>query len=212
MPHRTSSRRLAPLAAIALAALALPAAASAKGAQTVQCKGTDASCTATVSLAGGASNKKLTIDLPGTSQKLVHARATPAYVNGAFALSGGRYSLGGSVYTVTLNAVESIPKGAKLLLEFATPDASLNCGGIDTGVAYLTTTNTGDAPARDFGCPQAAGAAIQWLKQFNAFKPTTKVKAKGIAYTCRVVPRVPQNIACASRVGTLVRFAAPTGH
>jgi hypothetical protein len=203
--------RLAPLAVLAAGALALPGAAGAAGSARAVCRGTDQSCTATFSLAGGASNKTLTVQLSGTNLKLVHASATPAFVHGAYSLGRGRYSLGGSVYTTTLNAVQSIPKGAKLTLEFASPQRSLNCGGILTGVGYLTITKTGNGPRNAFGCPQAAAVGQTWALRFRDFESVERFSVNDIAYSCRVVARVPQNMACTGG-GAVVRFSGPTGH
>lgn len=107
------------LAAGALAAIAAPG-ASAKTVS-LKCRGGSSSCSVTIGLAGGASNKKLRISLSDTNLKLVGRSVKPKEVNGAYSLSKGSYSLGGSVYNVTLNAVQSIPKGATLTLRFAVP-------------------------------------------------------------------------------------------
>lgn len=116
-----SSRRLAVavLAAGALAATAAPG-ASAKTVS-LKCRGGSSSCSVTIGLAGGASNKKLRISLSDTDLKLVGRSVKPREVKGAYSLSKGSYSLGGSVYNVTLNAVQSIPKDATLTLKFAVP-------------------------------------------------------------------------------------------
>ena len=53
--------------------------------------------------------------------KLKRVAARPASIRGAYELTGGRYTLGGSLYTVTLNAVQSTPKGATLTLTFVAP-------------------------------------------------------------------------------------------
>jgi hypothetical protein len=87
----------------------------------IVCRGGGNSCSAVVSVAGGASNRKLRIALSDTDLKLVGVLAKPTSIRGAYILSRGSYSLGGSVYTVTLNAVQSIPKGATLTLRFAVP-------------------------------------------------------------------------------------------
>ncbi len=116
-----ASRRLAVamLAAGALTAIAAPG-ASAKTVS-LKCRGGGGSCSVTIGLAGGASNKKLRISLSDTDLKLVGRSVKPKEVKGAYSLSKGSYSLGGSVYNVTLNAVQSIPKGATLTLRFAVP-------------------------------------------------------------------------------------------
>jgi hypothetical protein len=92
-----------------------------KRVQSIRCRGGSSSCTAVVGLAGGASNKKLRITLSDSDLKLVGVLAKPSYIRGAFELSRGSYSLGGSLYTVTLNAVQAIPRGATLTLRFAVP-------------------------------------------------------------------------------------------
>jgi hypothetical protein len=112
------------LAAVVLAAgllAAIPAPGASAKTVTIKCRGGSSSCSATIGLAGGASNKKLRIELTDTNLKLVGRSVKPKEVKGAYSLSKGSYSLGGSVYNVTLNAVQSIPKGATLTLKFAVP-------------------------------------------------------------------------------------------
>jgi hypothetical protein len=106
---------------IASASASGPAAAAAGKTRQIKCRGGSNSCKAVVSLAGGASRVKLVIALSDTNLKLKSVVAKPKSVKGAYELSGGKYSLGGSVYTVTLNAVQSIPKGSTLTLTFAAP-------------------------------------------------------------------------------------------
>jgi hypothetical protein len=128
---RHRGRRLARSLALSLVVLASVAATSAGALSaqsagktvTVACHGSS-SCSAVVSLAGGASNKKLRIALSDTNLKLVARVVKPSSVRGAYSLAHGSYSLGGSLYTVTLNAVQSIPKGATLTLKFAEPTQS----------------------------------------------------------------------------------------
>jgi hypothetical protein len=127
-----SSRLLGATAALCLllaglassSALASPTGSSAR-ARSIVCRGGGNSCTAVVSLAGGASNVKLRIALSDTDLKLVGRSVKPGSVRGAYSLSRGSYSLGGSLYTVTLNAVQSIPKGSTLTLKFAAPTQSM---------------------------------------------------------------------------------------
>lgn len=116
-----SAARTAAACAVAVAILAFGAsAASAKQkVRSIACKGGSSSCVATVGLAGGASNVKLRIALTDTNLKLVSVTAKPKEIKGAYSLSKGSYSLGGSVYTTTLNAVQSIRKGSTLTLKFA---------------------------------------------------------------------------------------------
>lgn len=114
-----STARIAALCAIALLAFGAGAASAKQKVRSIDCKGGSSSCVATVSLAGGASNVKLKIALTDTNLKLVSVTAKPKEVKGAYSLSKGSYSLGGSVYTTTLNAVQSIRKGSTLTLKFA---------------------------------------------------------------------------------------------
>jgi len=89
------------------------------GGQTVKCIGNAYFCGATVSLAGGASNKIVTINLTDTNFALVGIRVTPATSRGAFSIPRARFRLGGSQYRFRLNAVKSNPKNAKIILLFA---------------------------------------------------------------------------------------------
>jgi hypothetical protein len=107
--------------AVLLCAVTVDAASAAGKVKSIACKGAGSSCNATVALAGGAGNLKLKITLTDTDLKLAGVTVKPSSVRGAYNLSKGSYSLGGSLYTVTLNAVQSIPKGATLTLRFAVP-------------------------------------------------------------------------------------------
>ena len=98
--------RPAALTALALAASCAACAPALAATRTVTCRGTDRSCVATVSLAGGASNGR---------------SVTPAIARGAYSITGARFRLGGSEWVATLNAVGSLPRGARLRLAFATP-------------------------------------------------------------------------------------------
>jgi hypothetical protein len=109
---------------LSLSAVDAPAAGAAK-VKSITCRGGGGSCAAVIGLAGGASNEKLRIALSDTDLKLVGRVVKPSSVRGAYSLSKGSYSLGGSLYTVTLNAVQSIPKGSTLTLEFAAPTQSM---------------------------------------------------------------------------------------
>lgn len=114
----------AALITASLAAPGLGAAATGRAAgktRSLTCKGGASSCRAVVSVAGGASREKLRITLSDTDLKLTSVVAKPKTIKGAYQLYGGKYSLGGSLYTVMLNAVRAIPKGATLTLSFAAP-------------------------------------------------------------------------------------------
>jgi uncharacterized lipoprotein YajG len=119
------SNRAVALASVAgvmlLAGVAGATASAAAKPKTIACHGGSSSCAATISLTGGASNKKFRITLTDTDLKLVSVVAKPNSVKGAYSLSKRSYSMGGSVFNVTLNAVQSIGKGATLTLKFAVP-------------------------------------------------------------------------------------------
>jgi hypothetical protein len=76
------------------------------------------SCRARVSLAGGASNRTVIIQLPGTNFRLASVRPNRNSLIGAYGLGGHRLSPSGSEYRVTLNAVQSIPRGSFLVFRF----------------------------------------------------------------------------------------------
>ena len=200
------------LVLLASVALASAAARSAGKSVSVACHGGGSSCSAVVSLAGGASNEKLRIALSDTDLKLVSTIAKPAFVHGAYQLSHGSYSLGGSLYTVTLNAVQSIPKGATLTLKFAVPAKALGCRSVTKVISSLTIAKlaTKQAPGA-YGCQTANAVGNTWALRFEAREQVQSFSVNGIAYKCKLVPTLPQNMQCDGG-GTLVKFAAPTGH
>lgn len=93
--------------------------AGAANTQTVRCVGTADFCGATVSIAGGASNKVVTVNLTDTDFSRVGLRVIPSSSRGAFSISRAGFMLGGSVYRFTLNAVSSNPTRARIILLFA---------------------------------------------------------------------------------------------
>lgn len=193
-------------------ALLLPAAGAAAKTTKVTCKGSDQTCVAVVSLAGGASNDRLQVALPGTNLKLVSTSVRPHWIHGAYSLTGGRYTLGGSRYTATLNAVQSIPKGGRLTLLFEAPLRSLACkSSTPKDIAYLSIAKVGSAQAQGaFSCQQANAVGQTWALRFNAGESVLAFSVNDVSYSCKVVPVVPQNFRCDGG-GTRVRFAAPTG-
>jgi hypothetical protein len=214
--HARSSRRPllagAILTAAGLAAYATVIAAQA-GAQTssVECLGTGQSCKAVVSLAGGASNERLRVSLPGTNLKLISVTVRPHWVQGAYSLRRGRYSLGGSQYSATLNAVQSIRRGARLTLLFEAPIRSLACRSGTRNISYLAVSRLGPAQASGaFSCQQANAVIQTWALRFRAGMSDRSFRVNDIRYGCTLVPRVPQNFLC-NGGGTSVRFAGPTG-
>jgi hypothetical protein len=189
---------------------ALVASAGAAGSATATCRGSANLCEATFSLAGGANNKRLTVQLPGTNLKLLGVNATPAYVHGAYSLFGGRFTTGGSVYTVNLDAVDSIPAGAKLIMTFGHPATGLSCGSIPNGVSFISIFQTGSVRPGSYSCNEAKALGRAWLAKFKAHLVVRTVTAGGILFRCKLVPRLPQNLECNG--GNLrVRFSGPTG-
>jgi len=87
----------------------------------VTCLGGERVCTAHISLRGGADDKRIQVKLPGTNLKLAARVPTPPATRKLFSVSGGDYSLGGSVYTFTLDTDRSFGKGAWLALTFRDP-------------------------------------------------------------------------------------------
>jgi hypothetical protein len=86
-------------------------------ARTVECEGTEDSCVARVSLAGGAGAERVAIQLPGTSWNIPEA-SVPEMYEGSYDITNAEFTTGGSVYAFTLDAVESIPDGVDLGMTF----------------------------------------------------------------------------------------------
>ena len=200
------------LTAAALAAFATAFAAHASAqVRSIDCRGTERSCRAVVSLAGGASNELLRVDLPGTNLRLISVTVRPHWVRGAYSLSRGRYSLGGSLYSARLNAVQSIRRGARLTLLFQSRVRSLACRSVTRNVSYISISRLRGRQARGaFSCQQAHAVTQTWALRFRAGLSDRSFRVNNIRYRCTVVPRVPQNIRCDGG-GTRLRFAGPTG-
>jgi hypothetical protein len=197
-------------AALTASAFVFTAGAAAQT-RSVDCEGSEQSCTAVVSLAGGASNERLRVALPGTDLRLISTSVRPHWVQGAYSLSRGRYSLGGSRYTATLNAVQSIPRGARLTLLFEAPVRSLACRSTTRNIGFLAISRRGPTQAQGaFSCQQANAVTQTWALRFRAGESDRSFTVNDIRYGCRLVPRVPQNFRCDGG-GTRVRFAGPTG-
>ena len=84
----------------------------------VRCRGGPNLCRARVSLAGGASNKKVVVRLPDTDLRLSSVRPNRGSLRGAYGLSANRLRAGGSEYVFRLNAAQSIRRGSDLILSF----------------------------------------------------------------------------------------------
>ncbi len=124
----------------------------------------------------------------------VAVNATPA--QGAYLLTGGRFSSGGAVSTATLDAVQCIPRGARLILTFGHPSTALSCGAIRNGVSYLSIARTGSVRPGSYGCSMAHTLGTAWTAAFRAHRSTETVTAAGITVQCKLVPRLPQNFVC----------------
>jgi len=85
---------------------------------TVRCRGGGDSCRARVGLAGGASDKRVTIELSDTDLRLVSVRPNRPSLRGAYGLFDQRLRRGGSEYRFGLNAVQSTPAGSDLVFTF----------------------------------------------------------------------------------------------
>jgi hypothetical protein len=127
---------LAALTTTAAAAAAAPASAQAHAVRqtrtVVHCTGGATSCTARVSLAGGASNERVVIQLPSTGLRLKSARPTSARLDGSYLISDQSSIAGGHKYAFTLSAAEA-PRGSALKLHFTRPGTStphiVRCSG-----------------------------------------------------------------------------------
>ena len=92
---------------------------SVAGTKNIVCEGSADYCGATVSIAGGASNRQVDITLTNTDFSLVAVRAVPASSAGSYMLSSTKFINGRSEFQFTLNAVKSNPTGARIILLFS---------------------------------------------------------------------------------------------
>ena len=110
---KTAAGGVVTVVAISLASVAT---SSAAGTRAVRCVGTGDYCAATVSIAHGAVNRRVTVNLTDTDVKLAKVTVRPPASKGAFEISRASYRLGGSQYRFTLNAVRGNPRGARIVL------------------------------------------------------------------------------------------------
>ena len=186
--------------------LAAPAAAQVSE----RCLGTPTLCETTFSMAGGASNKQITVRLPGTNLRLLSVNATPGFVHGADILSRRRFSQAGSVFTATLDAVQGMPPERP-------PDPDVR-PSLHRPVlrqhppGRLLHHDRADrlAQPRVFTCSLAKAVGRRWLARFKAHRSVRSFTATGIRWSCRLVPVVPQNQECIGG-NFVVRFSGPTG-
>jgi hypothetical protein len=134
-------RLVSTLAVIGAAGVLLSVAtAGAARTQTVRCVGTANFCGATVSIAGGASNRVVNVNLTGTNLKLVRVSVIPATSRRGVSISRASYRLGGSQYRFTLNAVRANPRGARIVLIFAAGSAPSSAPGSNPPGSIRTAT------------------------------------------------------------------------
>jgi hypothetical protein len=120
-PRRRGAAAVVLAAVIAAALTAVPAGAA--GHKTIRCIGNGDFCGATVSIAGGAGNRVITIQLTDTNFKRIGVRVIPPASRGAFSITRASFLLGGSLYRFTLNAVKGNPRSARIILLFAAADS-----------------------------------------------------------------------------------------
>ncbi len=119
-------RRCAQAAALAtlIPAALFASPAGAASSSTVRCVGNGDFCGATVSIAGGASNRVVTINLTDTDFTRVAVRVLPSSSKGSFNISKASFRNGASQYRFTLNAVKGNPHGARIILLFSAGTAA----------------------------------------------------------------------------------------
>lgn len=199
------------LVVVAIAVALTAALAGAAAAQVSRpCRGSDTLCEAVFSMSGGASNERITVRLPDTNFRLLAVNATPGHVHGAYLLSRGRFSMGGSIYTAILDAVQGTPRNARLILTFGQRSAGLSCGSIRRGVSFITINQIGSVRPGSFRCSVARAVGQRWLARFKAHQSVQSFTATGIPFRCGLIPRLPQNQQCQGG-GLRVRFSGPTG-
>lgn len=115
------ARRSAVLGGVLAAGAIGAAPAAAAKVRHVTCRGNFDGCVASTSIAGGATNQTVVVALNDTDYKRAGRRVInlPGSAKGKVSMTNGRFSLGGSVFTFTLNAAKSNPKGSRLILLFA---------------------------------------------------------------------------------------------
>lgn len=85
----------------------------------VACVGAEEACSVKIGIGGGRSNQAVQVELTGTNMGEPTVTASDAADKGAYEISDATFTTGGSIYAFTLNAVESLPDGAYITLDFA---------------------------------------------------------------------------------------------
>jgi hypothetical protein len=93
---------------------------TAGAAKQVDCVGADEACSVKIPIGGGVSNQAYEVMLTGTNLGEPTVTPSAADEKGAYDISDAKFTTGGSVYSFTLNSVESLPEGAYITLDFAT--------------------------------------------------------------------------------------------
>jgi len=107
-------------ASTAASTAAATTATTAGTAKQVDCVGADEACSVKIPIGGGASNQAYEVALTGTNLGEPTVTPSAADEKGSYEISNAMFTTGGSVYSFTLNAVESLPEGAYITLDFAT--------------------------------------------------------------------------------------------
>ena len=102
-----------------IAAGAIGAAPASAATQTVNCNGNAFGCVASVSIAGGASNRTVVVRLTDTDFSRAGTWLTRSSSRGKFSIKNGHKALGGSEFIFTLNAAKSNPTFSRIILLFA---------------------------------------------------------------------------------------------
>jgi pimeloyl-ACP methyl ester carboxylesterase len=87
----------------------------------VRCRGNANRCRARVSLAGGASDKRITIALPGSGLALVSVRPNRRLSLGAYGLADQQLNANRRQYVFRLYAAQSLPARSRLTFTFSAP-------------------------------------------------------------------------------------------
>jgi hypothetical protein len=86
----------------------------------VRCTGSKTLCQARIPIGGGASNRKVVVQLPASDLGLISVQPSNNTLRGAYSLSHQHLRNGHSEYAFTLSAVQAAPRGSHLTLTFST--------------------------------------------------------------------------------------------
>jgi hypothetical protein len=116
----SSADTAASTAAETAAATADTTATTAGTVKKVDCMGAEEACSVKIPIGGGVSNQAYEVALTGTNLGEPTVTPSEADEEGAYEISDATFTTGGSVYSFTLNSVESLPESAYITLDFAT--------------------------------------------------------------------------------------------